>query len=48
MVTDRRPFIATYIQANRPFGTLYVGMTSNLLTRANDHRHGRQKGFTSR
>jgi len=48
MVTDRRPFIATYIQANRPFGTLYVGMTSDLLTRANDHRYGRQKGFTSR
>ena len=27
---DKRPLIATYIEASRPFGVVYIGMTSNL------------------
>jgi putative endonuclease len=37
-----------YIQTNRPNGTLYLGVTSNLPQRAWQHRTGQIKGFTSR
>lgn len=38
----------TYILANRKYGTLYVGVTSNLARRAWEHRTGRFPGFTRR
>ena len=40
----RRP--AVYIMTNQPFGTLYVGVTSNLPQRAWQHRTGQLPGFT--
>ncbi|MSP02657.1 MAG: GIY-YIG nuclease family protein [Acetobacteraceae bacterium] len=37
-----------YIMTNRPFGTLYVGVTSDIVRRTWDHRHGMGSAFTSR
>ena len=41
---DRHP--AVYLLANKPFGTLYVGVTSNLKVRAWEHRSDLVEGFT--
>jgi putative endonuclease len=41
-----RPLIATYILTNKPQGTLYVGVTSNLYARVEQHRTGVFEGFT--
>jgi putative endonuclease len=35
-----------YIVTNRPNGTLYIGVTSNLARRAWEHREGVVDGFT--
>ncbi len=35
-----------YILASRPRGTLYVGVTNNLLRRVAEHREGAVPGFT--
>ncbi|MGV8995729.1 MAG: GIY-YIG nuclease family protein [Parvibaculaceae bacterium] len=35
-----------YIMTNKPNGTLYVGVTSNLAQRAYQHRMGVAEGFT--
>ncbi|MGO8915596.1 MAG: GIY-YIG nuclease family protein [Stellaceae bacterium] len=37
-----------YIVTNRPNGTLYVGVTSNIARRAWEHREGLVDGFTKR
>lgn len=37
-----------YILANRPNGTLYVGVTSDLQRRIWEHREGVVDGFTKR
>ncbi len=37
-----------YIMSNKPNGTLYTGVTSNLAQRARQHREGHTPGFTSR
>jgi putative endonuclease len=37
-----------YILASREYGTLYVGVTSDLVARLWQHRTGAVKGFTSR
>jgi putative endonuclease len=37
-----------YILASRRAGTLYIGVTSNLMARLHQHRSGLIKGFTSR
>jgi putative endonuclease len=45
-VMDRQPCV--YILASGKHGTLYIGVTSNLLGRLQQHREGLIKGFTSR
>jgi putative endonuclease len=37
-----------YILTNRPNGTLYIGVTSNLIQRVWQHREGVVPGFTKR
>jgi putative endonuclease len=37
-----------YILASKHYGTLYIGVTSNLIARLHQHRTGAVKGFTSR
>ena len=39
---------AVYIMANHKRGTIYVGVTSNLVQRVWQHREGAGGGFTSR
>ncbi|GGB77342.1 MULTISPECIES: GIY-YIG nuclease family protein [Henriciella] len=41
-------FIATYLLANRKNGTLYVGSTSDLITRMGQHRSGAGSHFTGK
>ena len=42
-----RLFIAAYIMTNAPYGTLYVGVTSNLYERVRQHRAETFDGFTA-
>ncbi len=37
-----------YIMSNRPNGTLYTGVTSDLIRRVFDHREGTIDGFTKK
>jgi putative endonuclease len=37
-----------YLMASAPRGTLYLGVTSNLINRVQQHRNGHFEGFTSR
>lgn len=37
-----------YILASRPYGTLYIGVTSDLIKRVWQHREGLVAGFTKR
>ncbi|MBA4756038.1 MAG: GIY-YIG nuclease family protein [Sphingobium sp.] len=37
-----------YILASQPYGTLYIGVTSNLIGRLMQHRTDALAGFTSR
>ena len=37
-----------YILASQPYGTLYIGVTSDLVARLYQHRSGDVKSFTSR
>lgn len=39
---------AVYILANRKNGTLYTGVTSNLLKRVHEHKEEVTKGFSSK
>lgn len=39
---------AVYILANRKQGTLYTGVTSNLIKRVGEHRDGVIPGFTQK
>ena len=43
---DKRYYV--YIMANKPYGTLYTGLTSNLARRAWEHKTGIYSGFTAR
>ena len=46
MPFERNPCV--YILASRPYGTLYVGVTSDLIARLDQHRNGTVPGFTKR
>ncbi|MGB3810781.1 MAG: GIY-YIG nuclease family protein [Parvibaculum sp.] len=37
-----------YIMTDKPNGTLYVGVTSDIVARAYQHREGTVEGFTKR
>ena len=43
---DRQPVV--YIMASKRNGTLYTGVTSNLVQRVYQHREGSLPGFTTR
>jgi putative endonuclease len=43
---ERQPFV--YILASRPRGTLYIGVSSDLLGRIWKHRNGTTGGFVSK
>jgi putative endonuclease len=40
----RQPVV--YILADKPYGTLYIGVTSNLAARVEAHKSGAVDGFT--
>lgn len=40
----KQPYV--YILASKPYGTLYVGVTSDLIQRIYQHRSGCIQGFT--
>jgi putative endonuclease len=44
---ERRPFICVYVMTNKRHGTLYIGVTSDLITRVVQHRDGDIPGFTA-
>lgn len=46
MRQERNPCV--YILASQPRGTLYIGVTSDLISRLWQHRNGGVLGFTSR
>ena len=43
---EKQPCV--YILCSKPHGTLYIGVTSNLLERIHQHRTDSMPGFTSR
>ena len=42
--TEKQPCV--YILTSKPFGTLYIGVTSDLIARLWQHREGAVEGFT--
>ena len=44
----RYDFIATYLMTSARNGTLYLGVTSDLLTRGAQHRRGEFEGFSAK
>ena len=45
---SREAFVAVYMMSNRRHGTIYIGVTSELVTRVTQHKSGEIKGFTRR
>jgi putative endonuclease len=39
---------ATYLMASRPYGTLYIGVTGDIITRTTQNRENQIAGFTKR
>ena len=46
MQEERSPCV--YVLASRHYGTIYIGVTSNLMRRLGQHRGGSTPGFTAR
>lgn len=47
-MSERWLCIAVYMMTSRPFGPIYIGVTSNLPQRVWQHREGLVEGFTKR
>ena len=47
-MVSRKALIAVYMMSNRKHGTLYIGVTSDLVKRAWQHREGLIEGFTKK
>jgi len=47
-MVGRDGLIGVYMMANRMHGAIYIGVTSDLITRADQHRRGVVEGFTRR
>ena len=47
-MVPRDAFIAVYMMSNRKHGTLYIGVTGNLVKRVWQHREGVIEGFTKK
>ncbi len=45
-MTKRYHAVAVYIMTNQKHGTLYIGVTSNLIQRIAQHKSGAIEGFT--
>jgi putative endonuclease len=45
-MSERFPYIATYMMASRPLGVIYISVTNDLPRRAFEHREGLVAGFT--
>jgi putative endonuclease len=48
VVVGAEAFIAVYMLASQRHGTLYIGVTSDLISRVAQHRDGALDGFTKR
>ncbi|WP_430417129.1 GIY-YIG nuclease family protein [Parasphingorhabdus sp.] len=46
MRQEKQPCV--YILASQPYGTLYIGVTSNLIQRLYQHRNNQMPGHTSK
>jgi putative endonuclease len=47
-MVGREAYIAVYMMSDRPRGTIYIGVTSQLSRRIWEHREGVEPGFTRR
>ena len=47
-MVPRESSIAVYMMTSRPYGTLYIGVSSRFEGRLVEHRQGLLKGFTKR
>ena len=45
-MVGRESYIAVYMMADKPRGTIYIGVTSTFLSRIIKHREGVLEGFT--